>query len=77
MATSNQNREATVEEMWDVAQNECGLNDIFSFEVVWTQNQESTVDVVSQILRCGHDAFGHNNKGKQTRERILWKILTS
>ena len=46
-------------------------------DIVKTHNQESTVDVVSQILHCGHDTFGHHNKHKQTRECILKKILTS
>ena len=64
-----------VEETQDIAQNKYAFHHVLSFEIVEAHDKETTVDVVGQVLRRGHDAFSNEIECIWSQKRILGKIF--
>ena len=64
-----------VEEMQDIVQNKYAFHYVLSFKIAEAHDKETTVNVVGQVLRCGHDAFCNEIECVWSRKRILREIF--
>ena len=67
--------DSIVEETQDVAQDKYAFHCVLSFEIAEAHHEETTVDIVNQILHCRHDAFCDEVESIRSQKHISGEIF--
>ena len=66
---------SVVEKTQDIAQDKCAFHHVFSLEIAEAHYEETTVNVVGQVLCRGYDAFSNEVESTRSRKCIPREIF--